>query len=66
MLFDAALGSKGVQVVLTPQKAGSHERDIAACSALPHLSEVQKPNTAMVLVVFTSFLALLPLSCSTS
>lgn len=41
MLFDAALGSKAVQGVLTPQKAGSHGRDIAAPSALPHLSEVQ-------------------------
>lgn len=37
-LLDTALGSKGVQGVLTPQKAGSHGRGIAAPSALPHLS----------------------------
>lgn len=38
MLLDTALRSKGVQRALTPQKAGSHGRDIAAPSALPRLS----------------------------
>lgn len=38
MLLDTALGSKGAQGVLTPQKAASHGRDIAAPPALPHLS----------------------------